>query len=160
MLEKQKHIQKIYTEKAIAILKICIVILIFGMTTYIIPFLIYEEFDFGIIFEIISFIFVFIAIIRIGKEQIQVGKRNIIIAMISIGWITIYDGVCVIFNIEEVIIDFLMYFFRYSYVLGFIMPFIYEFALIVLLYKAYCSLGRVDGTRKENNFTESFYDEI
>ena len=59
--KNKKHIEKVYLEKAINILKICIGILIFDGLTYLIPILLYKNFDFGLIFEAVSFVFIILA---------------------------------------------------------------------------------------------------
>ena len=53
-LKNKDHIEKINSEKAVNILKICVVIFILSFITYAIA-LFFNNFDFGLIFEIISF---------------------------------------------------------------------------------------------------------
>ena len=81
-LKNKKHIENVYKNKTINLLKICIGLSIFSFATYLSGIFFYNAFDFGLIFEIISFIF---ALNQILKNDFQSGKRNTIIAMIPIG---------------------------------------------------------------------------
>lgn len=84
-LQNKKHIKKIYTDKATNLLKICIGIFIFSGLSYIVGIFLYESFDFGLIFEIISSIFVLIAINKIEQNNLPLGKKFTILAMIPVG---------------------------------------------------------------------------
>lgn len=54
----KKHIRNIYIDKSLNLLNICKIILLLSGLTYVIGFLIYNNFDFGLILEIISFVFI------------------------------------------------------------------------------------------------------
>ena len=100
-IENQKHIQKTYSEKAMNLLKICIFIMIFSLITYFIAIL-YDAFDFGLIFELIAFAFIVLAYNQIKGNKIKSCKKSTIIAMIPIGWLIIYDLIDLIVNIKDV----------------------------------------------------------
>lgn len=108
--ENKEHIQKIYTEKAQKLLKFCIVILIVNGITYLIGFFLYNSFDFGLVFEIITFIFILIANNRIEQKNMKLGKINTIMAIILISFLIIYDLIHLAINIEEVLEEVLIYY--------------------------------------------------
>ena len=70
------------------------------MLTYVIS-LMNGEFDFGIVFEIISFGFLLIARNYILKYDEIKAKRYNMCAIASIGWILIYDIIVFLASIEE-----------------------------------------------------------
>ena len=82
-IDNTKHIKKVYTEKTINLLKIYIGVAIISGVSYLIG-LLYGLFDFGIIFEIISVICVYISIKNLSNNNLGIGKKYIIIAMIPI----------------------------------------------------------------------------
>lgn len=103
-IQNVEHIQEIYSEKAINILKICIGIFIFSFITYMIAIFILSNFDFGFIFEIISFIFTLLTIHKIKSNNYTSARTCIIIAMLPLGWLIIYDLFNLLANIKEVFI--------------------------------------------------------
>lgn len=161
--ENKKHIEKIYADKATNLLKICIGILIFSLFSYFVAIFLYSSFDFGLIFEIFSFIFTLIAISKIKQNNLQVGKRNVIIAMLPIGWLIIYDFINLLVNINEVIVNIVEYYTSIDQYFYYLTPYIFDvalIALIVLLYKSYSSLCTADGSKNPNNYIDTFYDKI
>jgi len=115
-MKNKAHIQEVYREKAIRFLKFCIGIFAFDGFTYLVPFVYnaiglrhMNAFDFGLIFEVISFVFVLLSIDRLKQNNLQSSKKSIIIAMIPIGWLIIYDFINLLANIEEVLGDVTLY---------------------------------------------------
>ena len=108
--ENKKHIKEIYKEKAIKLLKIFIIISILSGISYVFGILIYKSFDFGLIFEIISFVFIVFAINNIKQSNFKLGKKDIIIASIPIVWLIIYDFINLIAHINEVLIEVAKYY--------------------------------------------------
>ena len=82
--------------------------------TYIIP-LMYGEFDFGIVFEIISLIFLIIARNYMSEYDEIRAKRYIICSIVAIGWIFIYDIIFIFSSIQD-IVDFV--FLGYDFFFG------------------------------------------
>lgn len=73
-IDNTKHIKKVYTEKTINLLKIYIGVAIISGVSYLIG-LLYGLFDFGIIFEIISVICVYISIKNLSNNNLSIGKN-------------------------------------------------------------------------------------
>lgn len=89
-MEEKDFIKKVNMEKANNKILIPILLLVISILTYIVP-LMYGAFDFGLIFEIIAFIFLLIAKKYILINDEKKAKRYIICSMLSIGWLLIYD---------------------------------------------------------------------
>lgn len=149
-LKNKKHIEKINSEKAVNILKICVVIFIISFITYAIA-LFFGNFDFGLIFEIISFIFTILAMNKIKVQDYSKAKTYTIVAMAPVGWLIIYDLINLLVNIEEVIVELIHYYTSFDQFFYYIEPYLYDVtlvAIIVLLFVAYKSIRRADGTDK------------
>lgn len=161
-LKNRKHIENVYKNKTINLLKICIGLSIFSFATYLIG-IFYNAFDFGLIFEIISFIFIIFALNKTLKNDFQSGKRNTIIAMIPIGWLIIYDFFNLSVNIIEVIIEVSGYYLSFDRYFYYIKPYLFDvilIAIIILLYKSYRSLSRATNNNQSDNYTDTFYDKF
>ena len=161
-LKNKEHIEKIYSEKAIIILKYCIGIYIFSFFTYAIA-LFFGNFDFGLIFETISFIFTILSLNKIKNKDFPKAKKYTIFAMIPIGWLIIYDLINLLVNIKEVITEVIFYYTSSDQFFYHIEPYLYDIALvatIILLFLAYKSIRRADGTDENNNPTDAFYEKL
>lgn len=161
--ENKEHIQKIYTEKAQKLLKFCIVILIVSGITYLIGFFLYNSFDFGLVFEIITFIFILIANNRIEQKNMKLGKINTIMAIIPISFLIIYDLIHLAINIEEVLEEVLIYYTSSDQFFYNIEPYLFDVTLIAvikLLYKTYKALNKADNTQQSENYLDTFYDNL
>ena len=161
-MKNRAHIQKIYVDKALRYLKFCIGIFAFSGFSYLIA-LLYNAFDFGLIFEIISFVFVIISINRLKQNQLQASKKSLVISMIPIGWLIIYDFINLLANSGEVTIEVIHYYTSLDQYFYYLAPYLVDvtlIALIVLLYKSYSSVNRADGTTVSNNYTDTFYDKL
>lgn len=155
----KKHIRNIYIDKSLNLLNICKIVLLLSGLTYVIGFLIYNNFDFGLILEIISFVFIFIAYYKILDNNLAAGKRCIIISMLPIIWLIIFDFIFLFLNLVAVFND-----------TSSIRQFLYQleayifdislFIITILLYKSHSSLNKADETKKSNNYLENFYDKL
>ena len=162
-IENSKHIIKVYTEKAINLLKIYIVIAIISGISYLVGIFLYNSFDFGLIFEILSFVCVYIAFNNLSNNNLGNGKKYIIIAMIPIGWLIIYDFIDLLANISTVLETVTDYYFTGGWLFYYIEPYLYDVTLVAnlaLLIFAYFSICKADGSKKSDDFTENFYDEL
>ena len=119
-LENKKTIKNAYTKKAMNCLKYYMIFGAISILSYLIPWIFFSAFDFGIVFEFISLFFVYLAYNSLLAGNINLGKKDIIIAMIPIGWLIIYDFILLITNLGEVT--------RKCYLL------LYEFFLAILLH--------------------------
>lgn len=161
--KNKKHIEKVYLEKAINILKICIGILIFDGLTYLIPILLYKNFDFGLIFEAVSFVFIILSLNKLVSKDFIVGKRNIVIAMLSVGWLIVYDFINLIVNIKEVLFQISIYYISGDSYFYYLLPYLVDvtlIAIVALLNMARSSINRADRTEKATTYVDTFYDEL
>lgn len=161
--ENKNHIKKIYTDKATNLLKICVGISIFSGISYLIGILSYNSFDFGLIFEIISFIFIVTAFNKVNQNDLQSSKKNTIIAMIPIGWLIIYDLINLLVNITEVTSEVINYYTSFDQYFYYLEPYLFDVTLvisIILLYKTYSSLCIADGSKESDNYVDTFYDKL
>ena len=162
-MKNKAHIQEVYKDKAIRFLKFCIGIFAFDGFTYLMPFVM-NAFDFGLIFEVISFVFVLVSIDRLKQNNLQSSKKSIIIAMIPIGWLIIYDFINLLVNINEVMGEVLSYYIGPDKLFYFLSPYLVDvtlIAIIVFLYKSYLSINKSDGTTPiSDNYTDTFYNKL
>ena len=157
------HIEKVSKEKLENLLKICMIILIISFLSYLVGIFLFGVFDFGLIFEIISFVFIAIAYNKIWKSEIAFLKRNIIIAMIPIGWLIIYDFIELLANIGEVLMQVTIYYYTFDRLFFFIGPYIADvflIAVLVLLYKSFSALKKAEESKDVNKYIGNFYDKL
>ena len=128
----KKHIREAYSDKALNILRICGGLMIISLLTYFIA-LLYNSFDFGLIFELITFVFIVHAYSKVSQNNIKSGKRSIIIAMIPIGWLIIYDLIDLIVNIGDVIPVVIDYYLSIDQFFYYIEPYLFDVILVILI---------------------------
>lgn len=160
-MKDNEFIQKIYTEKATNLLKICIGLSFFSLLTYLVGLFLYSSFDFGFLFEIISFIFIILAYHKLQKVNWEASKVNTIIAMIPIGWLLIYDLFFLLIHLKEVLLEVFTYYTTFDKYFYYLEPYLFDVVLVtllVLLYKTHSSLCIADGTHKIHNDIHIFYD--
>ena len=83
--------------------------------------------------------------------------------MIPIGWLIIYDFINLLINIKEVLMEVFYYYTSFAQYFYFIEPYLFDVTLvanIILLFIIYKSLNKADGTEKNVNYTDTFYDEL
>lgn len=149
-MEQKEFIRKIYIDKAKITMKGIIVVIVISLLTYVIP-LIEGVFDFGIIFEVISFVFVWLAKNALEKYNEVGAKKYTILAMIPVGWILIYDGMIFLLQITN-LMDFMMIVLGYFYE---------EFLLLFFmlgLFSVYRDLAKADNPAKYKGNTDWFYE--
>ena len=159
----KKHIEQVYTDKACFLLKICIGLLVFDEITYVYMMSVYNNFDFGFIFESISLMFVLLAIVSFTHKRIKSGKAKTIIAIIPIGLLIIYDAINLLINIKEVLGEVARYYLTGDALYYCIKPYLVDVILVLLmglLIKAYLAICKADGTKKTDDYAESFYDKL
>ena len=161
-IKNEEHIQEVYIDQAIFFLKFYIGISLFSIITYLIA-LEYNAFDFGFIFEVISFVFVILSMDKLKKHKLQSAKKCIIIAMIPIGWLIIYDFINLLANLNEVMANVIEYYTTWDRYFYSLKPYLVDvtlIALIVLLYKSYSSVNKADGTTVSDSYTDTFYNKL
>lgn len=155
------HIKKVYKEKIRNLLKLCIGIFMFSFFTYIVGIWRYRQFDFGLIFEIISFVFIIIAYRKIEQNDFEAIKKSAIIAMIPLGWLVIYDLIGLLVNIDEVFREVVRYYVTWDKYFYYLLPYLVDVVLItllILLYKVINASKKIEN--KSVDFAEDFYDNL
>lgn len=148
--EEKEFIKKVNIDKANNKTGLAIVLIVLSILTYILP-LAFGEFDFGIIFEGISLIFLLIAKMYMSQYNETSSKRYIVCALVSIGWILIYDVMCMISYIND---DIDLIFLGYDYFFGEIFTILY----IMRLFQINKNLAKADNPIKYKESTDWFYE--
>ena len=145
--EEKEFIKKINIDKAKNKTTIAIVL---SILTYVFH-LIYGVFDFGIIFEGASLIFLFIARCYMSKYDEIRSKKYVICSIAAIGWILIYD-IILLFSYTQNIVDLAL--------LGYGIYFL-EFLLLSYLFLLFAinkDLAKADNPIKYKESTDWFYE--
>ena len=151
MTEDEKNfIKKVNIDKAKNKTIAPIILMIISILTYVMP-LILGEFDFGIIFEIASLVFLLVARSYMSKYDEIRSKRYIICSMVSIGWILIFDIMIFISSIQD-IVD--VAFIGYGYFFGEIFSILY----LMRLFAINRDLSKADNPDKYKESTDWFYE--
>ena len=151
MTDKEKEfIKKVNVDKARNKTDASILLIIISLLTYVIP-LICGEFDFGIIFEIASLVFLVIARNYMTKYDEIRAKRYIICSMIAIGWILIYDIILLCATIQD-IVD--LAFLGYDYFFGEGVTILY----LITLFAINRDLSKADNPERYKESTDWFYE--
>lgn len=151
MTDKEKEfIKKINVDKAKNKASASMLLIIISLLTYVIP-LIYGEFDFGIIFEIVSLVFLVMAKSYMTKYDDIKAKRYIICSMIAIGWILIYDIILLCATMED-IVD--LAFLGYDYFFGEGVTILY----VSTLFAINRDLSKADNPERYKESTDWFYE--
>lgn len=159
-IEQKKLIEEVYTEKCNRLLLITCGVLILSFITYIYYFEIYKLKDFGIFFELTSFIFILFSMIRAKSHLIDKAKKYIIIAMIPIGWLIIYDFLDLIINFKLILKELYYLNLNNSFGMGIYYLNLFDATLIItiiLLYRSLISLNRAEGNEKYKTSIDWFY---
>ena len=151
MTDKEKEfVVKVNVDKAKNKTIAPIFLMIISISSYVIP-LIFGEFDFGIVFEVPSLVFLIIARNYMNKYDEVRSKRYIIFAMIPIGWILIYDAIVFLASIRD-IVD--LAFLGYDYLFGEIFSILY----MIILFAINRDLAKADNPVKYKESTDWFYE--
>lgn len=148
--EEKEFIKKVNIDKANNTTKISIILIIISILTYVIP-LVFGEFDFGIVFEIASLIFLLISKSYMGKYDETRAKRYLICSMIPIGWILIYDFIILLsaiaYGMDIIIVG-------YGFFRGELLSILY----MLLLFAINKDLAKADNPIKYKESTDWFYE--
>lgn len=148
--EEKEFIKKVNVDKAKNKTIAPILLMVLSLLTYVVP-LIYGEFDFGIVFEIISLVFLLVARNYMSKYDESKAKRYIICSMVAIGWILIYDIILLCSSIQDVI-D--LAFLGYDYFFGEMFSILY----LIILFAINRDLSKADNPIKYKESTDWFYE--
>ena len=121
-----------------------------SLLTYVMP-LMWGEFDFGILFEVASLVFLILARNYMSQYDETRAKRYIICSIVSIGWILIYDIILLCVSIQDAI-D--VAFLGYDYLLGELFLILY----LIILFAINKDLSKADNPEKYKESTDWFYE--
>lgn len=151
MEEKEKDfIKKVNIDKAKNKTIAPILLIVISIMTYIVP-LIYGEFDFGIVFEIASLIFLIIARKYMSKYDEIRSKRYIICSLVAIGWIFIYDIMFIFLSIKDIAH---LFFVVDDFFFGELFTILY----LSILFEINKDLSKADNPEKYKESTDWFYE--
>lgn len=148
--EEKKIIKKVNVDKAKNKTIAPILLMILSILTYVVP-LMYGEFDFGIVFEIISLIFLLIARSYMSKYDEIRSKRYVICSMVAIGWILIYDVILLCSYVQDIVDLALL---GYDFYFGEIFSILY----LIILFAINRDLSKADNPIKYKESTDWFYE--
>lgn len=148
--EEKEFIKKVNVDKAKNKTIAPILLMILSILTYVVP-LMYGEFDFGIVFEIISLVFLLIARSYMSKYDEIRSKRYIICSMVAIGWILIYDVILLCSYVQDVVDLALL---GYDFYFGEIFSILY----LIILFAINRDLSKADNPIKYKESTDWFYE--
>ena len=148
--EEKEFIKKVNVDKAKNKIIVSILLIIISILTYVVP-LMYGEFDFGIVFEGISLIFLLVARSYMSKYDEILSKRYIICSIVAIGLILIYD-IIILCSYVQNIFDLAL--------LGFEFCFreIFLILYLIMLLSINRDLSKSDNAMKYQKSTEWFYE--
>ena len=149
--EEKEFIKKVNIDKAKNKTILPIVLIILSILTYVLPFIIYGEFDFGVVFESISLAFLLLARSYMSRYDEIRSKRYVSCSMLAIGWILIYDFMIICSYIQDAL-DLSL--------LGYEFLFI-ELCLIlylIILFAINRDLSKADNPVKYKESTDWFYE--
>lgn len=72
----KKHNYEVYTDKASKFLTFSIVLLALSLTSYLFALLVFDNFDFGFIFELFAFVCVVVAKNALIDKKLSLSKKN------------------------------------------------------------------------------------
>lgn len=151
--EEKEFVKKINIDKAKIKLTVALIVSIFELFSYVIPLLGLGVYDFGILFEIATFIFILVARkAMIEYDEIR-SKKYVIFAMIPIGWLLIYDVFSLLSSVQNLAdLIYLGYGF-YLEEIGFI-------AMLGLFLAIHKDLAKADNPEKYKESTDWFYERL
>lgn len=148
--EEKEFVKKVNIDKAKNKTIASISLIIISILTYVVP-LMLGEFDFGIVFEVISLIFLIIARNYMNKYDETRSKRYIICAMVPVGWLLIYDIIVLLSSISDAV-D--LAFLGFDYFFGEILSIVY----MIILFAINRDLAKADNPVKYKESTDWFYE--
>ena len=150
-LDKEKEfIKKINVDKAMKKTVAALILIILSILTYVLP-LLDGFFDFGLIFEGASLVFLLMARNYMSKYDEFRAKRYILCSIATIGWILIYDTIIFISTIEN-IVDLVVI--VYSYILIEIRTLLY----VAVLFAINRDLNKINNFDRYKESTDWFYE--
>lgn len=153
MNDKEKEfVKKVNIDKSKNKTTASIVLMSISLFSYILP-LIFGDFDFGLIFEILTLVFIFLARHNMEKYNEELSKKCIVLAMIPLGWLLIYDFITMMSYVTNVLnFEFLT--------LDFLLQEGVTIWAFIILYQANKCLNKADNPEKYKESTDWFYERL
>ena len=130
----------------------CIVLLIISLLSYAIP-LVLEDFDFGILFEVLTLVFILMSRSYMSKYDEERSKRFTILAMIPIGWLLIYDLITILSYASNVL--------DFTFLgLNFVLHEGFTILDLMILFAINKDLRKADNPEKYKESTDWFYERL
>lgn len=149
---EKEFIKNINIDKAKNKTTACITITIVSLLSYIEP-LMFGDFDFGMVFEILTLIFIFIARYYMSNYDEDRSKKFTILAMIPIGWLFIYDIISMMAYVSDAL-DFTFLGLDFAFQEGF------TILDLIILWTINKDLRKADNPEKYKESTDWFYERL
>ena len=130
----------------------CIILTIISLLSYVVP-LMFGDFDFGMLFEILTLVFIFMARSNMEKYDEDRSKRYTIFAMVPIGWLLIYDFITILSYVSN-ILDFTFL------GLDFVLQEGFTILDLLILFAINKDLRKADNPEKYKESTDWFYERL
>ena len=153
MNDKEKEfVKNVNIDKAMNKTIACIALTVLSLLSYVIPLMI-GNFDFGMIFEILTLVFIFIARYYMSSYNEELSKRFTILAMLPIGWLLIYDFITVISYVSDMV-DFTLL------SSGFVLQEVFTILDLLMLFAVNKDLRKADNPEKYEEKNDWFYERL
>lgn len=156
-----EHVKETYLDSANNLLNFSMIVFAFSFITYFIA-LLSNNFDFGLIFELIAFVLILITKNRIKNGDTSIAKICVIASILPVIFLIGFDLLNLILNLGEVFGEVFHYYTSIDQFFYMIEPYLFDITLvvnIVLLFKAFISLKYAEGS-VEKTYTDKFYDSL
>ena len=153
MNDKEKEfIKNVNIDKAKNKTMACIGLTIISLLSYVVP-LMFGDFHFGMIFEINTLVFIFMARHYMSEYDEDRSKRFTIFAMIPIGWLLIYDLITILSYVTDVL--------DFTFLgLDFVLQEGFTILDLLILFAINKDLRKADNPEKYKESTDWFYERL
>lgn len=153
MNDKEKEfVKNVNIDKAKKKTMACIGLTIISLLSYVVP-LMFGDFDFGMVFEILTLVFIFMARYYMSHYDEDSSKRFIIFAMIPIGWLLIYDVITILSYVSNVL--------DFTFLgLDFVLQEGFTILNLLILLAINKDLRKADNPEKYKESTDWFYERL
>lgn len=149
---EKEFVKNVNIDKAKNKTVICIFLTIISLLSYVVP-LMFGNFDFGMVFEILTLVFIFMARHYMSKYNEDRSKRFTIFAMIPIGWLLIYDLITIMSYVSDVL--------DFTFLgLDFILQEGFTILDLIILFAINKDLRKADNPEKYKESTDWFYERL
>ena len=149
---EKEFVKKVNLDKAKNKTVACISLTIISLLSYVVPF-IFGDYDFGMVFELLTLVFILIAKHYMSIYDSDRSKRFTIFAMIPIGWLLIYDLITILSYISNVWdLTFLSF--------GFVLQESFTIFVLSILFAINKDLRKADNPEKYKESTDWFYERL